>query len=278
MSITVHDPVLVIGGKGKVGRRVADRLTSRAFNVRIGSRSANPRFDWNDADTWGAAIDGVQAAYISYYPDLALPGADEAIRAFTSLAVQKGLKRLVLLSGRGEDEAQEAEQVLVASGADWTVVRPSWFAQNFSESFFLDGILAGEVAFPRDGVLEPFIDAEDIADVVVAALTDDRHIGQLYELTGPRLLTFREAIAEIAAAAGRDIRFIPLSVEDYAVELDKQENIPAEFVGLLKRLTREVLDGRNEHVTDGVQKALGRAPRDFSDYVRAAVETGVWRT
>ncbi|MCT7377931.1 NAD(P)H-binding protein [Chelativorans salis] len=278
MSIIFHEPILVIGGKGKVGRRVADRLTSRGFNVRVGSRSANPRFDWNDRQTWGAAIDGVQAAYISYYPDLALPGADEAIRAFTSFAVQNGLKRLVLLSGRGEPEAQEAEQVLIASGAEWTVVRPSWFAQNFSENFFLDGILAGEVVFPRDGVLEPFIDAEDIADVVVAALTDDRHIGQLYELTGPRMLTFRQAIAEIAATAGRDIRYIPVSVEDYAVELRKQDNIPAEFVGLLERLTREVLDGRNAYVTDGVQKALGRAPRDFSDYVRATAETGVWRT
>lgn len=277
MSNTLHEPILVIGGKGKVGRRVADRLTSRGIDVRIGSRSANPCFDWNDRKTWGAAIDGVQAAYIAYYPDLALPGADEAIRAFTSLAVQKGLKRLVLLSGRGEDEAQRAEQVLMASGADWTIVRPSWFAQNFSENFFLDGILAGEVVFPRDGVLEPFIDADDIADVVVAALTDDRHIGQLYELTGPLMLTFREAIAEIAAAAGRDIRYIPVSVEDYAAELRKQD-IPAEFVELLERLTREVLDGRNTYVTDGVQKALGRAPRVFSDYVRATAETGVWRT
>lgn len=277
MSNTLHEPILVIGGKGKVGRRVADRLTSRGIDVRIGSRSANPCFDWNDRKTWGAAIDGVQAAYIAYYPDLALPGADEAIRAFTSLAVQKGLKRLVLLSGRGEDEAQRAEQVLMASGADWTIVRPSWFAQNFSENFFLDGILAGEVVFPRDGVLEPFIDADDIADVVVAALTDDHHLGQLYELTGPLMLTFREAIAEIAAAAGRDIRYIPVSVEDYAAELRKQD-IPAEFVELLERLTREVLDGRNTYVTDGVQKALGRAPRVFSDYVRATAETGVWRT
>jgi len=277
MNTSHHKPILVIGGNGKVGRRVADRLTSRGIDARIGSRSANPPFDWNDSETWDAAIDGVQAAYISYYPDLSLPGADEAIRAFTSLAVQRGVKRLVLLSGRGEPEAQEAEQVLMASGADWTVVRPSWFAQNFSENFFLDGILAGEVVFPRDGVREPFIDAEDIADVVVAALTDDRHIGQLHELTGPRMLTFREAIAEIAEATGREIRYVPISVEDYAVELRKQENIPAEFVGLLERLTSEVLDGRNEFVTDGVQKALGRAPRDFSDYVRATAQTGVWR-
>lgn len=277
MNTSPQKPILVIGGNGKVGRRVADRLTSRGIDVRIGSRSANPPFDWNDSNTWPAAIDGVRAAYISYYPDLALPGADEAIRAFTSLAVQKGLKRLVLLSGRGEPEAQEAEQVLMASGADWTVVRPSWFAQNFSENFFLDGILAGEVVFPRDGVLEPFIDAEDIADVVVAALTDDRHIGQLHELTGPRMLTFREAVAEIAQATGRDIRYVPVSVEDYAVELRKQDGIPAEFVGLLERLTSEVLDGRNEYVTDGVQMALGRAPRDFSDYVRATAQTGVWR-
>ena len=245
MSISFHHPLLLVGGNGKVGHRVAQRLARRGFDVRIGSRSGAPRFDWNDASAWSVAIDGVHAAYVAYYPDLALPGADEAVQAFTSLAVQKGLKRLVLLSGRGEEEAQKAEQVLMASGADWTIVRPSWFAQNFSKNFFLDGILAGRVAFPRDGVLEPFIDAEDIADVVAAAVT------------------------------GRDIRYVPVSLEDYGAEL-RQQDVPAVFITLLERLTREVLDGRNAQVTEGVRKVLGRAPHDFSEYVRATARTGVW--
>jgi uncharacterized protein YbjT (DUF2867 family) len=276
MNDTSREQILVIGGNGKTGSRVVQRLLDQARPVRIGSRSATPRFDWNDRTTWNAAVEGVKAAYVTYYPDIALPGAVSAIEAFTALAVAKGVKRLVLLSGRGEEEAQKAERALVESGADWTIVRASWFAQNFSESFFVDSVRGGEVVFPRDGVAEPFIDVDDIAEIVVAALLDDRHVGQLYEVTGPRMLTFREAIAEISGAAGRDIRYVPVSVEDYAAELRTHDDIPSEFVELLELLTREVLDGRNAYVTDGVQRALGREPREFSDYARRTADVGLW--
>jgi uncharacterized protein YbjT (DUF2867 family) len=161
------------------------------------------------------------------------------------------------------------------SGADWTLVRSSFMSQNFSESFWLEPVLAGEVAFPAGPVAEPFIDAEDIADVAVAALTDDRHVGQLYEVTGPRLLTLAKAVAEIAKATGRTIRHVPVSMEQYASALT-EDGLPAEFVKLLTELFTEVLDGRNAHLSDGVQRALGRPPRDFSDYARATAATGVW--
>ncbi|MDA4629700.1 NmrA family transcriptional regulator, partial [Escherichia coli] len=177
-------PILIVGGTGKTGRRVAERLTARNLPVRIGSRSGNPAFDWEDRNTWLPALNGVKAAYITYYPDLAIPGATETVEAFARLAVDNGVKRLVLLSGRGEHEAQRADKAFQQSGADWTIVRASWFAQNFSENVMLASILAGELALPVGDVGEPFIDANDIADVVAAALTDDRHIGELYEVTG----------------------------------------------------------------------------------------------
>lgn len=277
MNDTSREPILVIGGTGKTGRRVKQRLEALDVQVRNGSRTATPPFDWKDRSSWDAVTEGVRAAYITYYPDIALPGAVDAIEAFISLAVAKGRKRLVLLSGRGEEEAQKAEQALMASGADWTIVRASWFSQNFSENFFVEDIIAGEVAFPRDGVPEPFIDADDIADVVVAALMDERHVGQLYEVTGPRMLTFRQAIAEISKAAGRDIRYVPVTVEDYAAALRNLDGIPSEFVELLELLTREVLDGRNAYITDGVRQALGRDPRDFSEYARSTADTGRWK-
>jgi uncharacterized protein YbjT (DUF2867 family) len=185
------------------------------------------------------------------------------------------VRRLVLLSGRGEEEAQHAEAALQASGAAWTILRASWFCQNFSESFALDGILAGELALPSGHVPEPFIDTDDIADVAVAALTQDGHANRLYELTGPRLLTFAEATAEIAAASGRRVRFVDLSAEQFAAALTAQ-NLPAELTGLLTHLFISVLDGRNSHVADGVRQALGRPPRDFADYVRDTAATGIW--
>ncbi len=207
-------------------------------------------------------MQGVGAVYISYYPDLAVPGAAEAVSAFIDLAVENGVRRLVLLSGRGEHEAQVAERALMDSGADWTILRCSWFNQNFSESFMADLVLAGEIALPAGSVGEPFVDADDIADAAVAAFTDDRHVGQLYELTGPRLLTFADAAAEIAAATGREIDFVPVSHERYAGMLAEQQ-APEDIAWLVTYLFREVLDGRNAYLTDGVQRALGRPPRDF---------------
>lgn len=266
---------LVIGGTGKTGRRVSRRLERRGVPVRIGTRSGALPFDWEDERTWGPALVGVHAAYVTYHPDLAVPGAAEIVRAFAEQSVEHGVRRLVLLSGRGEEGALEAEQAVREAVPDCTIVRSSWFDQNFSEGFFLEPVLAGEVALPAGVVGEPFVDADDIADVVVAALSEEGHGGRLYETTGPRLLTFAEAVGEIAAACGREIRYVHVSTERYASVL-ADAGAPPEIVRLLTYLFAEVLDGRNAHVADGVQRALGRPPRDFAEYARAAAATSVW--
>jgi uncharacterized protein YbjT (DUF2867 family) len=276
MGPTTQQPTLVLGGTGKTGRRIVQRLQATGRPVRVGTPAATPPFDWTDEATWPAALDGVGSVYVTYYSDLAVPGAAEAVGTFADRAVDRGVRRLVLLSGRGEEGARRGEQALRQSGADWTIVRSAFMAQNFDESFFLEPLRAGEVAFPADQDLaEPFIDADDIADVAVAALTGDGHVGQLYEVTGPRLLTWADAVAEIAAAAGRPIRYVPVSLEEYA-SLLLENQVPAEVVKMLTDLFAEVLDGRNAHVTDGVQRALGRPPRDFADYARDAAATGIW--
>jgi len=294
-------PVLVVGATGKTGRRVVARLHSRGIPVRIGSRSAARPFDWEDRWTWGPALEGVGAAYITYYPDIAVPGAVDQVQAFAELAdasgveqlvllsgrgepeaeeaeaaLVSGTRRLVLLSGRGEEEAQRAEQALQASGIpEWTIVRCSWFDQNFSESYFLESLLAGEVALPAGAVGEPFVDVEDIADVATAALTEDGHAGRLYELTGPRLLTFEEAVGEIAAVAGRPIRYVEVPLDAWLAEMAAAGESD-DVLSLLGFLFSEVLDGRNAQLANGVQEALGREPRDFRDFARAAAATGLW--
>ena len=272
---TYQNLTLVLGGTGKTGRRIVQRLTACGLPVRVGSRSGEPPFDWEDRATWVPALQNVESAYIAYHPDLAVPGATATIRSFAELAVESGARRLVLLSGRGEEGAQLSEQAVQDSGADWTIVRASWFCQNFSESFMLEQVLSGEVALPAGNVAEPFVDAEDIADVAVAALTEGGHAGQLYEVTGPRLLNFAEAVGEIAEATGRDIRYVPVSLEQFTSMLAELQ-VPSDFVKLLTYLFTEVLDGRNDYLTDGVQRALGREPRDFADYARDAAATGVW--
>jgi uncharacterized protein YbjT (DUF2867 family) len=266
---------LVLGGTGKTGRRVVERLRARGLPVRVGSRSGEPAFDWHDPATWGPALEGASSVYVSYHPDLVVPGAPDAVEALAADAAALGARRLVLLSGRGEEEALKAERRVMASGLEWTLVRCSWFNQNFSEGSFTELVQAGELALPTGDVPEPFVDADDIADVAVAALTDDRHAGEVYELSGPRLLLFEDALEEISRAAGREVGLVRISPKEFEEGL-VAAGVPGDAVWLMSYLFRETLDGRNASLADGVQRALGRPPRDFRDYAREAAATGVW--
>ncbi len=271
----MKDMTLIVGANGKTGGRVAARLAARGVPVRAVSRSTAIPFDWDRPETWAAALKGIARAYVTYQPDLAVDGADAAIAHLARLAREAGVSRMVLLSGRGEPGAQRAEAALRESGLPWTIVRASWFNQNFSEGHLLGGVPAGELALPAGPVPEPFIDAGDIADVAVAALTGTRHVNRLYEVTGPRALTFAEAADEMSRAAGRTIRFREISAADFAASM--AGHAPPAVVELLLDLFTTVLDGRNSAVADGVPTALGRPPRDFADYAGEMAARGVWR-
>lgn len=273
MESTKH--VLVLGGTGKTGRRIAERLKRRGLSVRVGSRGATPPFDWDDEAGWDACLEGVDAAYVSYSPDLAMPGATDAIQAFVDRAKRHGVRRLVLLSGRGEPEAQACEGIVQRSGLEWTVVRASWFFQNFSEGAFTEMVLAGRITLPAGEVPEPFVDVDDIAEVATRALSEQGHAGEVYEVTGPRAMTFSEVADELSRATGREITFLPVPHDAFLDEV-RRSGAPREVVWMLDYLFSTVLDGRNAHLTDGVRRALGRDPTDFSTYARDVASTGLW--
>ena len=182
----------------------------------------------------------------------------------------------MLLSGRGEEEAQLCERVVQDAGVEWTIVRASWFNQNFSEGEFLGMIMDGVITLPAADIPEPFVDVDDIADVAVAALTEDGHNGEIYEVTGPRMLTFAEVAKEISAAAGRKIQYIQIPREAFAAGI-AESGAPEDIAWLLDYLFSTVLDGRNAYVCDGVQRALGREPTDFTEYARRIAASGVWK-
>lgn len=267
-------PILVIGATGKTGSRVAVKLEARGLPVRRGSRNAAIPFDWDAPETWAPALDGVRSAYVTYFPDLAFPGAVDKLESLCETAKDAGIDHLVLLSGRGEHHARLGEEVVRNAGVDFTIVRAAWFAQNFSEGYLRDPILAGVLPMPGGDVAEPIIDIDDIADVAVAALTEDGHKGELYEVTGPRLMTFADMAAALSSAIGRPIRHIPISFEDFH---DNVARAADEFVAdVFTAIARETLSGGNAHVTDGVLRALGRPPRDFADFARTAARSGTW--
>ena len=220
--------VLIIGGTGKTGRRLFDRLTALGHNIRVASRSAAQTFLWEDQTTWESALDGIDAVYVAHH-DITDSDAGEQISRFSQLALSRGVRRQIYLSGRAADGfLTGVEDCMKASDADWTILRPAWFMQNFSEMFFFDAVLKGEIALPVGNATEPFIDVEDIAAVAAEVLFDDRHIGYTYELTGPRLLGFADASEELTRVIGRKINFKPIT-QDQFQHLLRTMGLPAEY-------------------------------------------------
>ena len=272
----MEQKILVIGGTGKTGSRVAKNLSQLGNDVRIAGRKTKPAFDWENPDTYDAALKDMDRAYIVYYPDLAVPGARDAIRTLTDKVLKAGLDKVVLLSGKGEKEAEACEQIVADSGLNYTIVRASWFNQNFSEGAFLEFILDGAVALPMPDAEIPFVDADDIAEVVAKVLLDDSFNGETITATGPRKLTYREAVETMAAEIGREIHYQPISIEEFKDGM-KAAGLPDSYVWLFSYLFEEVLGNPdNQEVSHDVQKVLGREATDFRDYVTKTLTTGVW--
>lgn len=258
--------VLVLGGTGKTGSRVATALRRRGVEPAVASRRSPVRFDWADRSTWQPALHGVDAVYVV---DSQGPDAPAEVGDFADLAEAR---RLVLLSSRTYGEMGgyrlATERAVTESGARWTILRPTWFAQNFTEYEPLAAPLndTGELRLPTGDGREAFIDLEDLGEVAAVALTEDGHAGHTYVLSGPRSLSFAEAVGEIARAAGRPLRFVAVSEDAYRADLVAAGNPRAEANEMIA-VFRHIRLERGWDPTDGVMRALGRPPRDFADYV-----------
>ena len=269
--------VLIVGANGKTGSRVQSRLENQDIDTLGVSRSTSPSFDWTQPGNWSDVLQGIDAAYLTYHPDLSVPEAKGHIGEFCKLATEAGVNHVVLLSGRGEEGAARAEQALKDSGLAWNIVQASWFAQNFSENFMLDSILEGQMIMPKGTASEPFIDIDDIADVVVATLMEPGLHNRLFEVTGPRLMSFRDCASEISAASGRHVKLVEVPMETYVEGLRNQQ-LPEELISILHELFSDLFDGRNANIARGVEEALGRPATDFKTYATKAAASGVWNT
>jgi uncharacterized protein YbjT (DUF2867 family) len=272
---THSELIAVIGNTGKTGHRVVDRLQQQGRVVRPLGRSTHIPFDWDEPETWEPALRGVGRAYVTFAPDLALAGAPERVEALARVAAASGVGQIVLLSGRGEPEAELAEQKVTEVLPCTKIVRSSFFMQNFSEGAWAQDVQSGVVALPETSVREPFIDLDDLADIVVHALTERVPTPGLYEVTGPQLLTFAEAIEEIAQTSGRSVEYVPVPLDGF-VKAANEGGVPAEIVDLLAYLFGEVMDGRNEHVTNTIESVLGRPARTIGAFAADASRAGVW--
>ena len=249
--------VLVLGGTGKTGRRVTSLLGPAA---RPASRSSATKFDWATPETWEPALAGTTAVYV------VPPDNPAALAEFVPLAVKSGVTRLVLLSMRGAPDDDPFEAAIKESGVEWTILRPTWFMQNFDEDLFAAPVRHGELAVPAGQGIHPFIDVLDIAEVAVVALTQPGHAGQTYELSGPESLSFAEMLARIVAVTGNPVLYTDVDPEEFAASL-RGFGYPDEIADLVTMLLVRIRTGEEAHLSDGVQRVLGREPRTFADYL-----------
>ncbi|MER7044980.1 NAD(P)H-binding protein [Streptomyces jumonjinensis] len=272
------DAILVLGGTGKTGRPLVRTLREAGRLVRAASRNGETRFDWSDQSTWAPALDGAAAVY------LMAPADPAVVPVFVQQATEAGVRRFVVLSGRGIEQVPAtvfrgmaaAERAVRASGAEWSIIRPNNFNQNFDDdAVWRTQLRAGRLALPTGSVPDPFVDVHDIADVAAALLTTDGHHGEVYELSGPRPVTFEAAVATMARAAGRPIEFVELTPAEYRGEL-RAEGLPEEAVDELDALFEAMRAGHHTEPRDGVQRVLGREPLDFDVYAARAAAAGAW--
>jgi uncharacterized protein YbjT (DUF2867 family) len=267
-------PILVLGATGTTGRRVAQRLQDASYAVRAASRHGQVPFDWSDPATWEPAVTGAARMY------LMAPDGQPVEPSFVQLAVDHGVRRIVLLSSQGieamgDERLLAAERTVRDAGVDWTILRPGWFHQNFDEGFFRPAVLAGEVVLPLGEVRQVFVDAEDIAQVAVAALTQDGHAGRTYALTGPRALSFAQAVELIGQASGRSVRFRGTD-GDYLAQRtalgapEEQARLEVAAFAALRALG-------DAQPTDAVRRVTGREPKDFAAFAAEAAARGAWR-
>jgi uncharacterized protein YbjT (DUF2867 family) len=262
----MNNKILVLGSTGKTGKRVYSKLLAKNADVTPASRTGKVQFDWYDSNTWNNALQGIDTVYITFQPDLAVPQSLAIITAFVTVAKQAGVSKLVLLSGRGEDEAIACEQVVINSGLCYTILRCSFFMQNFSEGIWAESIAAGELVLPIVKAKEPFLDADDVADVAVEARTNSQHDNRTYELTGPELLTFKDVVDKFASHSGKNITLMQVSIDEYVAFL-RESHIPEDYIVLIRYLFTDVLDGRNESATTDIETALVRKASSFDEFV-----------
>ena len=268
------DRILVTGGTGKTGRRVAKLLRQRGLAARVATRSPDTtdqvRFDWADAGTFADAIDGVRAIYMVAPTGAADPL--DAMRPFIDQAIEAGVGRLVLLSSSMLEEGGPlmggVHAYLKAEAPGWTVLRPSWFMQNFSEAQHIETIRAERRIYSatEDGRV-PFIDAGDIAAVAVEALVDDGFSNGDLVLTGPETLSYDEVATMISASSGRPVTHHRLSLEALTMRFEGI-GIPAGVAQALSGMDAAIANGAEDRITETVETVTGRKPKTFAEFVR----------
>ncbi|MEV7871094.1 ergot alkaloid biosynthesis protein [Streptomyces sp. NPDC088124] len=281
MTGSAKGTVLVIGASGTTGGRLARRLGDAGVPVRKAGRSAaaDLRFDWADPATFEPAVRGVRAVYLVAPIGVAEPVP--VVEPFLAAARRAGVERVALLgssavpmsdpgSGPGADGPGALGGLLERYVPEWTALRPSWFASNFTGAHpHAESIRRyGEIVSATDDGRVPFIDPDDIASVAYQVLTAPHAPARDLVLTGPQPLTFDEVAVALTESTGRTVRHRRVSAAELSAFLQR-DGMPAAFADLLAGLDTAIAGGAEDRTTTRVEEITGTTPRSFRDFLAA---------
>lgn len=279
----MSDKTLVTGATGRVGAKLAELFIARGGDVRAAGRDPSAvsaalpgiaeavAFDFERPGTFAPALKGTAKVFL-----IARPGdnhSDEAAMPFIDAAVKEGVRLIVDLTAMGTEQDEtftlrRMERYVEASGIPFVHLRPNWFMQNFSSGPMLADIRAtGALHLPASDAKLSFIDVRDIAAVAFAALTEDRHAGNAYTLTGAEALDHYEVVGILSRASGRAIAYLPLSEEAANAALRKA-GVPDALIERWTEFYRKVRQGFCAPVTHDSERILRRPEIRFEQYAK----------
>lgn len=266
--------ILVIGGKGKTGRFVTRELTSRGVKAKITTRSPSSdddvAFDWQDPRTADAAFDGVDAVYIVAPTNNSDHGT--IVPPVLEIARKRGVRRFVLLSASsleaGGPMMGQIHSYLQKEAPEWTVLRPTWFMQNFSEQQHLATIQNENAIYSATGGGRVgFIDAADIAKAAVSALLAETSWNRDFILTGPEALSYADFAEKISDVIGRTIKHVNLTTAELA-ERYARAGLDEAYASILAKMDERISEGSEDRLSDGVFALTGRSPTAAADFAK----------
>lgn len=275
-SVVAVGTFLILGGTGKVGHRVARILGRDGHDVRAVGRSTPLRFDWRESQTWAPAVRDADGVFVVG------PGSatdwSPLLATFLDTASAAGVRHAVLLSSRAveflpDGNVARAEQALRAGRLPWTILRPTHFAQNFTEAMFIP--VDGHIVAPVGEGAEPFIDVEDIAEVAAHALANGAAIGETLELSGPSALTFEQAAHVLSEVTGRRLTFRDQSDADHTAAL-RAAGTPEDYIRWRLAMLSGIRRGDDAYLSDGVAHLLHRPATDLATWAHREATQAPW--
>ncbi len=265
--------VLVTGATGTTGSRVVAALSQHGVPTRQATRTPSSpgqvRLDWADRATYRDALRGVAAVYL--IAPIGVVDPVPLVEPFLEEALRQGVRRVVQLSSSALPEGAPGlgavHRLVRTTMPEWTVLRPSWFMQNFvGQHLVARGVKRGEIVTATGNGKVAFIDAGDIAAVARRALTDDIPHNTEHLLTGPAALSYADAAAILTQQTGRAISHRSVSAEEM-MALIAAQGIPAEFAKVLAAMDADIRGGAEDRVTDTVNAVTGRPAHGFRTFV-----------